>query len=157
MLSPLLPYIKYFPKRFVVYNELNWSVNKENIPLLEMSLFGLRFSKDFASIQYLRQYGHIIDRKSILEGKFVSKGNFMFIKDTKSISGNDLINNHIMELPEGEYLCFFSNKSLENKYTSIPIKDMVPQDSSLILAIEYENNLGDYGDMLPYEFEILLN
>ena len=52
-------------------------------------------------------------------------------------------------------LCLFSGKQLENG-AALPPAPVGRPGGALVLAVEYENNLHEYGSNLPCEFEFYM-
>ena len=142
-----VPYILKFPKRYALY------VDFSDYSQAETTLFKLRNSPQGQKLEYLRQYGYIVDFGKLREGVFSQRQQFMFIKEPPPDLAGEL-RGHIMEFPAGEYLCVFTDKNLENSAALSPTLE--GRSDSLVLAIEYENNLHEYGYNLPCEFEFFM-
>lgn len=148
-----LPYVKFFPKRVCICVEC---LDPGAVSQSEMSLFKLRHSDAFRNLRVLRQYGYLVDFKQMKAGKFMPLKQFMFVEELPEIAKFSMREN-VMEIPAGEYLCFFSNRKLDDRYISVPMSNLLDKEPSLVIAIEYENNLNEYGNDLPCEFELLMD
>ena len=120
----------------------------------ETQLFKLRGSPQGQQLGYLRQYGYVVDPVKLGQGQFAPLHQFMFLKEPPQ-QPQPPIQGQIMEFPAGEYLCLFSGKQLENG-AALPPAPVGRPGGALVLAVEYENNLHEYGSNLPCEFEFYM-
>ena len=77
----------------------------------------------------------------------------MFVKELKP-DLEDTLTEHIIHIPAGKYLCFFSDKEMSRPTPQNAIKKLGAD--SVVIATEFENALGEYGEKLRLEFEIYL-
>ena len=119
----------------------------------ELRLTELKNSDNYRDLNYLRQWTYILDYDSISNFEFQPKYTAMYLKNKP-----DIIDENILVLPKGEYLCFQS-KLLAKDFGDLSIaKDFIKKhnyQASLVVANEYEDNFSDYLNA-PYEVQILL-
>ena len=95
----------------------------------------------------------MIDPVDLKNCKCTKTKQFMFIKELNDNIDQSL-ENHIIYIPAGKYLCFFSDKKM-SRPTPVNARKKL-NESSFVIATEFENRLGEYGETLRLEFEIFL-
>lgn len=97
-----------------------------------------------------RQYVSILDKKALQQGRCVTLQYGLYLKDVPEIR-----NNHIIEIPEGEYLCFLAPIYNEDRWSPAIFEQYLDKDKDyLVVANEYEDNLFRY-DRCMYEIQII--
>ena len=143
-------YIQNFKKRYAI---CVCCESKEHLfASTETELMLLRHSENGAKLQYLRQFGYLLDYEELRQKTFRPKAEFMFIKEMKTGLSGDFMKN-IITFPAGDYLCFFADKTIS---TTLDIGHLMEKAPQTALALEYSNNLFDYEENLGCEYQLYL-
>lgn len=141
-----IPYVLRLDKRYIMYVDCN---EGDTVETVETRLAQL---KNKQNLKYRRQYGYIADFDSMINKNFKPNRYFIYLKE-KPESDADWL----MELPQGEYLCFRAKVCAGEYDPSIIMKYL--ENTSLpqyVVASEYEDNLVEY-HYCPYEIQILIS
>ena len=119
---------------------------------VHIKLHEIKNSDKFRTLRYFRQFSLILDYDSLMECKLDRKYLGMFIKEPPKFESE-----HIIEIPEGDYLCFKARILSEtwNPYFA-KLFFSGKKSPSIVLAIEYEDNLYEYSRCV-YEVQMLIN
>lgn len=118
---------------------------------MEVRLAAAKAHSDLRNLNYLRQYAYILDFDMLLKKTFWASKYFIYLREKP-----DLSSEYLMELPEGEYLCYRARILTDNWDPSILyefFKDKLTP--KLVIANEFEENLVEYLGT-QYEIQILL-
>lgn len=136
-------------KRYMVVTKIREGESREEF---HIRLNEIRNNNEYRNLSYQRQYSYILDYSSLLEGKVKPHYLGMFIKELPL----NIDRSNIIEIPEGEYLCFKA-RILSEKWESYLIKLFFDGKKlpAIVLANEYENSLKEYSKSV-YEVQILI-
>lgn len=111
----------------------------------------IKSSDPFRSLKYKRQFSYVVDFDNLINKKLKPTHLGMFLKETP-----DLESEYIMEIPQGEYLCF-RGRILTQDWNPAIVSEFFKNGPkpALVLANEYEDNLVEYSRCM-YEVQILL-
>ncbi|MCQ4725341.1 helix-turn-helix domain-containing protein [Anaerotignum faecicola] len=141
-------YSLHIEKRYLVAVPYEENKNEE----VHIKLHEIKNSDKFRTLRYFRQFSLILDYDSLMECKLDRKYLGMFIKEPPKFESE-----HIIEIPEGDYLCFKARILSEtwNPYFA-KLFFSGKKSPSIVLAIEYEDNLYEYSRCV-YEVQMLIN
>jgi len=142
------PYIKHFNKRYIMFTEY---VDDDVTESVETRLAILKHQNESNGVHSLRQYGFILNTKDLLNKKLTKEKYFTYIKNEPTESCD-----YIMELPEGNYVCFMGRICTEDWDTSLIASFLKDKNySETAVAEEYEDSLKEFKGC-PYEVQILI-
>ena len=141
-------YSLHIQKRYIVavkYDDEH--TNQE----FHVKLHELRNSSKFKNLKYVRQFSIILDYEDLINGRLNRKYLGMFIKEQA-----DFASDYILEIPEGDYLCFKARILSEtwNPYFA-KLFFSGKKKPPIVLANEFEDNLYDYSRCV-YEIQMLI-
>lgn len=141
-----LVYAKHIEKRYAMLVEMGdvpFSVSNERF-------YHLRCQQPYADLECRRQYVSLLDDECLHQNKTFTLQYGLYLKEDPGLR-----NEHLVELPAGEYLCFLAPIYNEERWdTSIFEKFLDKNRSYLVIANEYEDNLYRY-DQCMYEVQII--
>lgn len=123
----------------------------EELANMEIRLAAVKNRKELQKLPYLRQYGYLMDFEGLVNQKFSPGTYFIYLKEKP-----DFHTNYLMELPEGEYLCYRA-KLCTGKWDTEIITEFFNDKNkpSIVIANEFEDNLVEYSNA-EYEIQMLL-
>lgn len=119
---------------------------------VEMRLTKLRSREEFASLQYRRHYGFIIDYDEMMNQHFLPTAASIYLKRRPQF-----VSPYVTALPAGDYLCFAAKLRLDDWDTE-PVRRFFENSvyrPAFVVANEYEDNLVEY-TATPYEVQVYL-
>lgn len=139
-------YTVYLPERYVVKCPCFYG---EPLAEMEIRLAGVKASQPYTDLEYKRQYGYVINREALFQGKFYPEQYFIFLrgKPDLELSAYDVF-------PAGEYVCFRTKALHENWDQALLRTYFGSSRPVLALALEFEDNLKEYQDAW-YEMQLL--
>jgi DNA-binding transcriptional MerR regulator len=142
-------YTKYFKKRHMVATRIIENEPKEDF---HIRLNTIKNSTKLKNLNYMRQFSYILNYESILKSTLNPTHLGMFIKESPTSE-----NSNVLEIPEGNYLCFKSRILIEgwNPYAIKMFFNDLKEKPTLVLANEFENDLYEYSKCI-YEIQILI-
>jgi DNA-binding transcriptional MerR regulator len=104
------------------------------------------------NLEYLRQFGYVLDYEKLLEGDFRAESGTILLNEKPNLGTYD-----IKVLPAGYYLCYCTH-ILGESFDISPLRDYI-EKSGLgsprhVVAFEYEDNLKEFYNA-AYEIQIL--
>lgn len=139
--------MKHIEKRYAMVVEMG-----EGAPFCETNeaLYRLKHQVFFQNLNYKRQYVSLLDDKALRKGKSITLQYGLYLWEDPGVK--DI---HIVELPEGQYICFLAPIYNEDKWDPSIFENFLEKDKSyLVVANEYEDNLYRY-DKCMYEIQII--
>lgn len=125
----------------------------EDIPIshMEIRLAAAKSHPDLRDLNYLRQYAYILDFNNLIQKNFCASKYFIYLREKP-----DLSSEYLMELPEGDYICYKA-RILTNDWDPTILSEFFKGKPApkLVIANEFEENLVEYLDT-QYEIQILL-
>lgn len=126
-------YLKHFEHRYAMVVDMGdvpFSVSNE-------LFYTLRNKAPYKNIECQRQYVSILDETALKQGKTLTLKYGQYLKEDPGLRDN-----HLIELPSGEYMCFLAPIYWKDHWQpSIFEPYLDPNQSYLIIAAEYEDNL----------------
>ncbi len=139
-------YMKYFEKRFAIATDM---VPGEPFNGANERLYSLKSQKYYNSFVYRRQYVHLLDDKLLRKGKTGNLKYGLYFRGEPEEKDEN-----IMELPEGEYICFLARIYNEETWSPSIFEQFLEADRDyIVVADEYEDNLFTY-DRSIFEVQI---
>ncbi len=167
-LQDVIDSIEWYKNYFTYVNEdsINdnfYSLHKEKRHLLavpydgktneevHLMLHEIKNSEKFRDLKYVRQFSLILDYNSLIECNLERKYLGMFLKEAP-----DFESEYIMEIPEGDYLCFKA-RILSDTWNPYFAKLFFSGKTKppIVLANEYEDSLFEYSKSI-YEIQMLI-
>ena len=141
-------YSLHIEKRYLLAIPYTDKTNEET----HLELHELKNSDKFKDLKYVRQFSIILDYESLINCKLDRKYLGMFIKEAPDFSSE-----YIIEIPEGDYLCFKARILSEtwNPYFA-KLFFSGKKAPSIVLANEYEDSLYEYSRSV-YEIQMLIS
>lgn len=139
-------YTVCLPERYVVKCPCIYG---EPLAEMEIRLAGVKASPPYIGLEYKRQYGYVINREALFQGKFYPEQYFIFLRGKPDLepSAYDVF-------PAGEYVCFRTKALHENWDQTLLRTYFGANQPALALALEFEDNLREYQDAW-YEMQLL--
>ena len=118
---------------------------------MEIRLAANKARPELRNLNYLRQYGYIVDYEKLMQKTFWASNYFIYLRDKPEFPTE-----YLMELPAGEYICYRGRILTENwdPSTLIDFFKNKPKPK-LVITNEFEENLVEYLDT-QYEIQILI-
>jgi len=118
---------------------------------MEVRLAAAKATPELRNLSYLRQYGYILDFNNLIEKNFCANKYFIYLRENPEFSSE-----YLMELPQGEYICYRARILTDNWDPSILQQFFKDKPKPrLVIANEFEENLVEYLGA-QYEIQILL-
>ncbi|MGE5627072.1 MAG: MerR family transcriptional regulator [Solirubrobacterales bacterium] len=123
----------------------------EELASMEIRLAGAKSRKELKELSFLRQYGYLMDYDLLVNQKFCPNQYFIYLKEKP-----DFETEFLLELPEGEYLCFRA-KLCTRQWDTALISEFFQYKNTpaFVIANEFEDNFVEYNNA-DYEVQILL-
>ena len=118
---------------------------------MEVRLAAIKAKPELRNLNYLRQYGYIVDYDKLIQKTFWANKYFIYLRDKP-----DFPTEYLLELPEGEYICYRA-RILTDNWDPTPLIDFFKNKLKprLVITNEFEENLVEYLGT-QYTIEILL-
>lgn len=138
-------YTQYLERRYALVSPMGdvpFSISNEWV-------YDLRNQPQYQDLECRRQYVSILDDEQMRRGHTFTLQYGLYLK--KDPGRRD---RHLIELPEGEYLCFLARIYDESQWSPEIFEKFLEQDKRyLVIANEYEDNLQQF-DKCMYEIQI---
>lgn len=147
-----IPYQKHFDKRIALVVDMGINVRFSES---NERFYRLRNDSFYGDLECRRKYVYILDDAYLRKQQAVTLQYGLYLKEDPGIRDA-----HIIELPEGEYICFLApiyhqlHQSEEELPTSALAGLMKDNRSYLVVADEYESNLYNYEQSI-WEIQII--
>ena len=142
-------YKRYLPKRYIIKTLVD---PREKLENMEIKLAKVKSNKEYALLNFHRQYGYKIDFHSFMKNIFYPYEYFVFLNNKPEIN-KSLYD----EIPAGEYICF-KTQILNESWDPKLLEKVIGKNSNIkmVLALEFEDNLSYDWLNAYYEVQILL-
>jgi len=118
---------------------------------MEVRLAAAKAQPELHSLNYLRQYAYILDFNKLIQKDFCANKYFIYLREKP-----DFPTEYLMELPQGEYICYRARILTDNWDPSMLEQFFKDKPTpKLVIANEFEENLVEYLGT-QYEIQILL-
>jgi DNA-binding transcriptional MerR regulator len=148
-----LPHVSRYERRQILFTDCN---KEETIEDIEIRLAAMKTSYYNNGYRFRRQFGYMLDYDTIIKKSWSPNKYFIYISDVPK-KNKPTEDKNILELPEGNYLCFgfrlrhvdeLNTNLIEEYYKSSPAPHYV-------IANEHEDNLYTY-TYCPYMLQLYL-
>lgn len=118
---------------------------------MEVRLAAAKSQPELHNLNYLRQYAYILDFNKLMQKEFCAEKYFIYLREKP-----DFPTEYLMELPQGEYICYRARILTNNWDPSMLMQFFSDKPKpKLVIANEFEENLVEYLGT-QYEIQILL-
>lgn len=142
-----LIYKKSFDERFLFISDRG----KNTIEEMDVSLHRKLYSRKYRDINFMRQFGYILDFEELKKSNFKPHCTSVTLKEAHQVTEKDLV-----ILPKGEYVCFCT-RILNENFDISPLIQYIEkrkqQTPKFVLALEFEDHLHEYYNAL-YEIQL---